>query len=196
DLSYGAYLYAWPTEKVLLWLLPAISAWLLSVETAAIASAIAVGSWYLVERPSLNLKKVFLKTPNPRHPVPIDGLLATPVLQVSTVRKGPGLRRCTRGPRRAGRSEPRFPVQPPGNRGHPLRCRHLTAVRTAASAGSGLDEAGAWRGISDMTNAAASIAGMIGRWLRFPGTRRRGATTMSRCCNSTRTGPPTMAEAP
>ncbi len=59
DLSYGVYLYAWPVENFLIWLNPGISPWLGFIETTAIAGLFAFGSWWLVEKPFLNLKTIF-----------------------------------------------------------------------------------------------------------------------------------------
>ena len=68
DISYGVYLYAWPIQKVLIWNYPTISPWLVFIETTAIASIIALGSWRLVEQPFLKLKTEFTSgvlLPNP-----------------------------------------------------------------------------------------------------------------------------------
>jgi peptidoglycan/LPS O-acetylase OafA/YrhL len=56
DISYGVYLYAWPVQKSLIWCDPKISPWIVFFETATIASLLALGSWYLVEKPFLGLK--------------------------------------------------------------------------------------------------------------------------------------------
>ncbi|MGH6838827.1 MAG: acyltransferase family protein [Methylocella sp.] len=60
DLSYGVYLYAWPVQMLLIWLDPGISPWLVFIEATAIAGIFAFGSWWLVEKPFLNLKAAFL----------------------------------------------------------------------------------------------------------------------------------------
>ncbi|MGC2224064.1 MAG: acyltransferase [Methylocella sp.] len=60
DVSYGVYLYAWPVQKLLIWLVAGISPWLLFSETIVIAGIIAFGSWVLVEKPLLNLKAAFV----------------------------------------------------------------------------------------------------------------------------------------
>jgi peptidoglycan/LPS O-acetylase OafA/YrhL len=60
DISYGVYLYAWPVQKLLIWLDPGISPWLIFIETTAIASILALGSWWLVEKPFLNLKAALI----------------------------------------------------------------------------------------------------------------------------------------
>jgi peptidoglycan/LPS O-acetylase OafA/YrhL len=62
DISYGVYLYAWPVQKFLIWWDPKISPWLLSIETTAIAGIVAFGSWWLVEKPFLDLKTAFVAT--------------------------------------------------------------------------------------------------------------------------------------
>jgi peptidoglycan/LPS O-acetylase OafA/YrhL len=59
DISYGVYLYAWPLQKLLLWWNPGISPWFVFIDTTAIASLLAFGSWWLVEKPFLNLKTAF-----------------------------------------------------------------------------------------------------------------------------------------
>jgi peptidoglycan/LPS O-acetylase OafA/YrhL len=56
DISYGVYLYAWPVQKLLIWMYPGISPWLVFIEATAIASILALGSWRLVEKPFLRLK--------------------------------------------------------------------------------------------------------------------------------------------
>jgi len=60
DISYGVYLYAWPVQKLLIWFSPAISPWLLFIDSTAIAGFLAFGSWHLVEKPFLNLKAAFV----------------------------------------------------------------------------------------------------------------------------------------
>ena len=57
DLSYGIYIYGWPVEQAVVWLLGGRAAWwqvfLLALPTAAV---LAFLSWHLVERPALRLK--------------------------------------------------------------------------------------------------------------------------------------------
>jgi peptidoglycan/LPS O-acetylase OafA/YrhL len=60
DISYGVYLYGWPVQKTLLWLHPGVSALPLFVETTVIASILALGSWYLVEKRFLNLRTTLI----------------------------------------------------------------------------------------------------------------------------------------
>ena len=57
DLSYGMYIYGWPVEQGVIWLLGRQAAWwqvfLLALPAAA---ALAFLSWHLVESPALRLK--------------------------------------------------------------------------------------------------------------------------------------------
>lgn len=61
DVSYGAYLYGWPVQKLFLWYFPTMSPWLLAI--LSVLSCIALGaiSWYLIEKPALRLKSVDIK---------------------------------------------------------------------------------------------------------------------------------------
>jgi peptidoglycan/LPS O-acetylase OafA/YrhL len=56
DLSYGIYLYAWPVQKLLIWVSPEVPPWLVFLEATAIAGLLAYASWRLVEKPFLGLK--------------------------------------------------------------------------------------------------------------------------------------------
>jgi len=64
DLSYGIYIYGWPVEQGVIWLLGGRAAWwqvfLLALPTAA---AIAFLSWHLVESPALRLKPKTRRSP-------------------------------------------------------------------------------------------------------------------------------------
>ena len=55
DVSYGIYLYGWPTQKLLLWYCPAMSPWLLFIVALSISTIVALCSWYIVESPVLQL---------------------------------------------------------------------------------------------------------------------------------------------
>lgn len=56
DLSYGLYLYGWPAQQ-LAWMMPAGKSIAGNIAIAtAIALALAMLSWYLVEKPALRLK--------------------------------------------------------------------------------------------------------------------------------------------
>lgn len=56
DISYGIYLYAWPVQKVLIFLCPGISLWALVVMSIAFTAPLAVASWYLIEEPFVRMK--------------------------------------------------------------------------------------------------------------------------------------------
>jgi len=60
DISYGVYLYAWPVQKSLIWWYSGISPWMVFIEATAISSLLAFGSWWLVEKPFLNLKSAIV----------------------------------------------------------------------------------------------------------------------------------------
>ncbi|HKM71821.1 MAG TPA: acyltransferase [Stellaceae bacterium] len=66
DLSYGIYIYGWPVEQGVVWLLGGRAAWwqvfLLALPAAA---ALAFLSWHLVERPALRLKRGSRRPPAP-----------------------------------------------------------------------------------------------------------------------------------
>jgi peptidoglycan/LPS O-acetylase OafA/YrhL len=57
DISYGIYLYGWPISKFLIFYQPKISYWLLNVESFFIAILFGLFSWYLIEKPSININK-------------------------------------------------------------------------------------------------------------------------------------------
>lgn len=56
DVSYGAYLYAWPITTLLLWQTPTISPWLLFALTWVLSIACGIISWYAIEQPFLRMK--------------------------------------------------------------------------------------------------------------------------------------------
>lgn len=57
DVSYGIYLYGWPTEKLLIWYLPSISPELVFICATGISYVCGFISWHLVEKPCLQLRK-------------------------------------------------------------------------------------------------------------------------------------------
>ncbi|MGA3007790.1 MAG: acyltransferase, partial [Opitutaceae bacterium] len=57
DISYGVYLYGWPTQKMLLWWLPGLSPWLLFAFSAGVSFFCGLLSWRVVEAPFLRLKR-------------------------------------------------------------------------------------------------------------------------------------------
>lgn len=56
DISYGVYLYGWPTQQLLCWYFRGASPWLIFAESVLICSIVGAMSWLLVERPFLRLK--------------------------------------------------------------------------------------------------------------------------------------------
>ena len=57
DLSYGLYIYGWPTEEAVMWLSGGRAPWWqLFLVALPMAAVIAFFSWHLVERPMLRLK--------------------------------------------------------------------------------------------------------------------------------------------
>ena len=66
DISYGLYLYGWPTQKLLLWYWPKLEPWQLSLLALGGAGLCGLGSWKFVEQPFLALKT---KETNPQGSV-------------------------------------------------------------------------------------------------------------------------------
>jgi peptidoglycan/LPS O-acetylase OafA/YrhL len=56
DASYGIYLYGWPVQKLLIWYFPLISPWLLFLLSAGVSLGCGLLSWYLIEKPCLQLR--------------------------------------------------------------------------------------------------------------------------------------------
>ena len=70
DYSYGVYLYGWPAQQALHALLPSLGAVALLWPSLAVTFAIAALSWFLVEKPALDLKRRLLQgsLPQPQTP--------------------------------------------------------------------------------------------------------------------------------
>jgi peptidoglycan/LPS O-acetylase OafA/YrhL len=67
DLSYGLYIFGWPSEQVVIWLLHGQTSWWLEFLLATLlAGSLAFLSWHLVEKRALRLK--------PRGTLPSGGL--------------------------------------------------------------------------------------------------------------------------
>lgn len=58
DISYGLYIYGWPVAQSLLLIAPGIGPIGLAAASLLCAGLIATGSWFLVERPALDLKRL------------------------------------------------------------------------------------------------------------------------------------------
>lgn len=56
DISYGVYLYGWPTQKLLLWNFPMMSPWTLFTLTCCICFVCGLISWYGIEKQFLKFK--------------------------------------------------------------------------------------------------------------------------------------------
>jgi len=85
DLSYGIYIYGWPVEQGVVWLLGGRAAWwqifLLALPAAA---GLAFLSWHLVERPALRLKPGARRLPAaPRRDA---GVEVSPAVSMATFR--------------------------------------------------------------------------------------------------------------
>jgi len=61
DLSYGVYLYGWPVQQALHALFPALGAVALLWPSLVATFLIAALSWFLVEKPALDLKRRLLR---------------------------------------------------------------------------------------------------------------------------------------
>ena len=57
DMSYGTYIYGWPTHQSLIALFPGIGMWSGGVSTLLIAMALGYLSWRVVEKPAFSLKR-------------------------------------------------------------------------------------------------------------------------------------------
>lgn len=57
DLSYGLYIYGWPSQQTVIWLMRGHAAWWqLFILSTLMAAALAFLSWHLVEKRALRLK--------------------------------------------------------------------------------------------------------------------------------------------
>lgn len=57
DFSYGLYIYAFPVQQWLVWMWPQQTPWDNLLTAFPLTLLLAILSWYLVERPSLHLKR-------------------------------------------------------------------------------------------------------------------------------------------
>ena len=86
DLSYGIYIYGWPVEQGVAWLLGGRAVWwqvfALALPTAAV---LAFLSWHLVERPALRLKPQARRLPTaPRRDA---GVEVGPAISMASIRQ-------------------------------------------------------------------------------------------------------------
>ena len=57
DISYGVYLYGWPSQKILMWYVNSLNPYSLFVLSLLISFICGWISWHLVERPFMRFKK-------------------------------------------------------------------------------------------------------------------------------------------
>jgi len=62
DFSYGTYIYAWPIQQTLAVSIIGIRPTQMTFCATVIVIGLAVLSWYLIEKPSMKLKRYFLKS--------------------------------------------------------------------------------------------------------------------------------------
>lgn len=62
DASYGVYIYGFPTQQAVFALFPMAGVYGNQVISAGIALLLGIGSWYIVERPSMLLGKKFIRS--------------------------------------------------------------------------------------------------------------------------------------
>ena len=73
DLSYGLYLYGWPSQQLVQTIAPTTGALATAFWATLLAGAFAAASWFLVEAPALRLKKRFQVRPAIGEESVIDG---------------------------------------------------------------------------------------------------------------------------
>jgi peptidoglycan/LPS O-acetylase OafA/YrhL len=57
DPSYGQYLYAFPVQQTISYLVAPRTGWILFSLALPVTTVLAIASWHLVERPALDLKR-------------------------------------------------------------------------------------------------------------------------------------------
>jgi peptidoglycan/LPS O-acetylase OafA/YrhL len=57
DISYGVYLYGWPIENTIRWLVPNLSPWTLAVISLPLAFAFGAASWWGIERWTKDIRR-------------------------------------------------------------------------------------------------------------------------------------------
>lgn len=68
DLSYGLYLYGWPSQQLVQYFAPGTGPLMNTLWATLIAGTLAALSWFLVERPALRLKSRFGNRTDPHAP--------------------------------------------------------------------------------------------------------------------------------
>jgi peptidoglycan/LPS O-acetylase OafA/YrhL len=59
DISYGVYLYGWPTQKLLLWYFPSLPLGVQILLTLSVSLLLGWASWHLIEKRCLAWKATF-----------------------------------------------------------------------------------------------------------------------------------------
>lgn len=67
DISYGTYIYGWPVQQFVVVLFPAMGAGAMLLCALVAIFPLAFLSWTLVEKPALELKRVFTRSAPSRH---------------------------------------------------------------------------------------------------------------------------------
>ncbi|MDR0184715.1 acyltransferase family protein [Lysobacter arvi] len=70
DISYGLYLYGWPSQQLVLHFAPGTGPLFNTFWATLLAGVLATLSWRLVERPALDLKRKFGRKPPAAAPAP------------------------------------------------------------------------------------------------------------------------------
>ena len=60
DLSYGIYIFGWPITQTLILVQPNVDVWSLTLLSLILATAVALPSWLLIERPALRARKAVM----------------------------------------------------------------------------------------------------------------------------------------
>ena len=63
DVSYGVYLYGWPVQMLLVWLIPGITPTFLFPVALILSYGLGYASWNWIEKPALQLKRRFNRDP-------------------------------------------------------------------------------------------------------------------------------------
>ena len=65
DYSYGAYVYGFPVQQTISFLMYPIGGWLMFALATPLTMLLAIASWHVVERPALNIKHRLTGTESP-----------------------------------------------------------------------------------------------------------------------------------
>jgi peptidoglycan/LPS O-acetylase OafA/YrhL len=80
DISYGVYLYGWPTQKLLLWYFPWLPLGLQMLATLGVSMLLGWASWRLIEKRCLALKARFTQRDGRAQVLTPAGSAGTPLL--------------------------------------------------------------------------------------------------------------------